>query len=56
MISPLNAFIIVPLLAIIGIILIGSIIEDILGVPHATEALFIAVGGIWFFAKFFLRG
>lgn len=54
--DPINAYIGAPVIAIIGIIIVGAILEDNLGLPNATEALFIAVGGIWFFAKFFTKG
>lgn len=46
-------FIWAPVLAIIGIIIVGAIIEDTLGIVNATLLLFGAVGGIAFFAKFF---
>lgn len=49
----LNNYIWAPVLAIIGIIIVGAIIEDTLGIHNATFALFLAVGGIWSFAKFF---
>lgn len=49
----LNNYIWAPVLAMIGIIIVGAIIEDTLGIQNATFALFIAVGGIWLFATFF---
>jgi hypothetical protein len=42
-----------PVLAIIGIIIVGAIMEDLLGIANATLLLFVAVGGIAAFAKFF---
>jgi hypothetical protein len=42
-----------PVLAIIGIIIVGAIMEDSLGIANATILLFISVGGIATFAKFF---
>lgn len=49
----INQYILAPLLAVIGIILVGGIIETALGIQHATITLFVAIGGIWFFAKFY---
>ena len=48
-------FIIAPLFAVIGIIIVGSILENELGIQNATIALFVAVGGIYFFANFFKK-
>ena len=42
-----------PVLAIFGIIIVGAIMEDSLGIANATILLFAAVGGIAAFAKFF---
>ena len=42
-----------PVLAIVGIIIVGAIMEDSLGIANATILLFVAVGGIAAFAKFF---
>ena len=42
-----------PVLAIIGIIVVGAIMEDSLGIANATMLLFVAVGGIAAFARFF---
>lgn len=48
-------FIWAPVLAIIGILIVGAIIEDGLGIANATLLLFGAVGGFLFFARFFKR-
>lgn len=42
-----------PVLALIGIIVVGAILEDSLDIANATLLLFVAVGGIAAFAKFF---
>ncbi len=42
-----------PLIAAIGIIIVGAVIQDAIGIAGATVLLFTAVGGIAFFAKFF---
>jgi hypothetical protein len=44
-----------PVIAIFGILIVGAIIEDVIGIAGATVLLFSAVGGIAFFAKFFKR-
>lgn len=49
-------YLVAPVLAVIGIKVVGTMIEEVLGIPHATIALFIATGGILFFASFFRRG
>ena len=42
-----------PMIAIIGIIIVGAIIKDALGIANAMMLLFVAVGGFVFFAKFY---
>jgi hypothetical protein len=44
-------YIIVPLIAVIGVYVVGSTIYQLFGVPAIV--LFCAVGGIAFFAKFY---
>jgi hypothetical protein len=46
-------YIIVPLVAVIGVYVVGSTINQLFGVP--TIVLFGAVGGVAFFAKFFTK-
>jgi hypothetical protein len=43
--------IVVPLVAVIGVYVVGSTIYQLLGVPAVV--LFGAIGGVAFFAKFF---
>ena len=44
-------YIVVPLVAVIGVYIVGSTIYQLFGVPAVV--LFGAVGGVAFFAKFF---
>ena len=44
-------YIVVPLVAVIGVYVVGSAIYQLFGVPAIV--LFGAVGGVAFFAKFF---
>jgi len=44
-------YVIVPLVAVIGVFVVGTTIYELFGVPAIV--LFGAVGGIAFFAKFF---
>lgn len=44
-----------PVVAVIGIIIVGSIIKDAIGIANAIMLLFLAVGGFAFFAKFYKR-
>ena len=46
-------YIVTPLFAAIGIYIVGSFIADAFGIAGAVLALFAAVGGFYFFAKFF---
>jgi hypothetical protein len=49
----ISKYIVVPLIAVLGIFVVGSFIEALFGIVGAAFALFIAVGGIIYFAKFF---
>jgi len=49
----ITKFIIIPLVAIIGIYIVGEFIEALFGIPEAAKILFWAVGGIGFFALYF---
>ncbi len=42
-----------PILKLFGIYVTGQVIETLFGIPSATFYLFIAVGGIFYFASFF---
>ena len=44
-------YVVVPLVAVIGVYVVGSAIYQLFGVPAIV--LFGAVGGVWFFAKFY---
>lgn len=44
-------YIVVPLVAVIGVYIVGSTIYQLFGVPAIM--LFCAVGGVAFYAKFF---
>ena len=46
-------YIVAPVLAIIGIVVVGNIIKDAIGIGGAVLLLFGAVGGFAFFARFF---
>ena len=46
-------YIVVPLMAAIGVFVVGTVIYQLFGVP--AIALFGAVGGVAFFARFFKR-
>ncbi len=46
-------YIVVPIVAVIGVFVVGTIIFQLFGVP--AIALFGAVGGVAFFAKFYKR-
>jgi len=43
----------IPVVAILGIYIVGVFIEELFGVPSAVKYLFWAVGGIGFFAVYF---
>ena len=43
----------IPVVALLGIFLVGSFMESLFGVPEAAKKLFWAVGGIAFFAWYF---
>ena len=53
--SDIRNFIWKPVVAVIGIIIVGSIIKDVIGIANAIMLLFLAVGGFVFFAKFYKR-
>ena len=44
-------YVVIPLVAVIGVYVVGSVIFQLFGVP--AIALFCAVGGLAFFVKFF---
>ena len=46
-------FIVIPVLAVLGIYIVGQLIEDLFGIPEAAKVLFWAIGGISFFALYF---
>lgn len=46
-------YIIRPLIAVVGIYIVGSFIAAAIGIAGAVIALFIAVGGIYFVAQFY---
>ncbi len=46
-------YIVVPLVAVIGVYIVGSTIYHLFGVPAIV--LFGAIGGVAFYAKFFSR-
>ena len=49
----LEKYIWAPLLAAIGILIVGSFIEDAFSIRNAPFLLFTAAGGIYLFAKFY---
>ena len=53
--SDVRKYIWKPVIAIIGIIVVGSIIKDTIGIANAILLLFLAVGGFTFFAKFYKK-
>jgi hypothetical protein len=46
-------FIIIPIFAVLGIYIVGQLIESLFGIPEAGKILFWALGGIAFFAFYF---
>jgi hypothetical protein len=44
-----------PIIAVIGIFVVGTLITDLIGVANAVMLLFAAVGGIAFFAAFYKK-
>ena len=46
-------FVIAPLLAVVGIYVVGSFIADVIGIPGAVVSLFVAVGGFGYLAHKF---
>jgi hypothetical protein len=46
-------FVLAPLFAVLGVVLVGSVLEEALNIPNATIALFVALGGFVFFARLF---
>ncbi len=44
-----------PVIAIIGIVIVGSIIKDTVGIANAILLLFLAIGGFTFFARFYKK-
>ena len=45
----------IPVVAVIGIYVVGVLIEELFEVPNAVKYLFWAIGGIGFFAAYFLN-
>jgi len=43
----------IPVVAVIGIYIVGVLIEELFGVPGAVKYLFWGVGGVGFFAVYF---
>jgi len=43
----------IPVVAVIGIYVVGVLIEELFGVPSAVKYLFWGVGGVGFFAIYF---
>ena len=48
-------WIFIPIVALFGIYIVGVLIEDLFEVPNAVKYLFWAIGGIGFFATYFLN-
>ena len=48
-------WIFIPIVAVFGIYIVGVLIEDLFKVPNAVKYLFWAIGGIGFFASYFLN-
>jgi len=48
-------WIFIPIVAVFGIYIVGVLIEDLFEVPNAVKYLFWAIGGIGFFATYFLN-
>ena len=46
-------FLIIPIFAVLGIYIVGELIQELFGIPEAGKILFWAVGGIGFFAIYF---
>lgn len=46
-------YLLIPLIAVIGVYVVGTVIYELFGVPAIV--LFSAVGGIAFFARFYNR-
>ena len=51
----LNQYLLTPVMIAVAIVIIGFLLEVFAGVSHATTALFLAVGGIYFFARMLTR-
>ena len=48
-----SKYITTPFIAVLGIYVVGNTIEVMFKIPSAASYLLSAVGGIWFFAKFY---
>lgn len=48
-------WIFIPIVALFGIYIVGVLIEDLFEVTNAVKYLFWAIGGIGFFATYFLN-
>ena len=46
-------YIIAPVIAVLGIIIVGNIIVNVIGIPGAVMTLFVAVGGFGYLAHKF---
>jgi len=46
-------FIVAPVLAVLGIYIVGTFIVDAIGIPGAVVSLFVAVGGFGYLANKF---
>ena len=46
-------FVVAPLLAVVGIYVVGTFIVDAIGIPGAVVLLFVAVGGFGYLANKF---
>jgi hypothetical protein len=51
--SVVAKFIYTPMVAVIGIYIVGTLLQNLIGIPMAVTALFSAVGGIVYIANFY---
>jgi len=51
--TAVSKYLLVPLIAVVGVYFVGTVIYELFGIPAIV--LFGAIGGIAFFAKFYTR-
>ena len=54
--DPIQRFIAIPIVIVIGIFVVGAIVEELFGIPAAPARIFAGVGGIGFLVYYYRNG